>query len=142
MLTEKEIQEYAQEMAAEMSSDDRESFLTDPDGWKDGLTTNHVMAIRDDGDHYCGDGQWPAVRDAIIEAIGDIPVIVRISYETGGYVHTPDSADYIDASGPRYDTIKAAVVAALESYSSYTHYISRSGQRKIPAEWREAARVF
>jgi hypothetical protein len=68
MLTDKEIQEYAQAAAKEMSDDDRENFAADPDSWRDGIESNHVIAVRDSGEYvYTRDrAEWVRVRDAIL----------------------------------------------------------------------------
>ena len=66
-LTEREITEYAIDAVAQMSDDDRESIIADPESWRDGIETNHVIAVRADGTQVYCDDQWDEVRDALVE---------------------------------------------------------------------------
>jgi len=71
-LTDREIQEYARGAVKEMNSDDQESFATDPEAWREGIESNHVIACRDDGDVYISDyDEWCEVRDAVLSELAD-----------------------------------------------------------------------
>jgi hypothetical protein len=71
-LTDQEIREYAIEAVRYMGGDDRESFRTDPEAWRDGITTNHAIAYRDGQAIYIADrDEWCAVRNAMLARILD-----------------------------------------------------------------------
>ena len=51
-LTTEELKDYAKDAVDEMDLDQRQSFLYDPESWKDGITTSHVIAIRESGERF------------------------------------------------------------------------------------------
>ena len=69
LLTETEIREWAVFAVDQMNDEDKADFLADPDQWRNGIESNHVIAHRDGVEIYCDD--WSLLREALIEAIND-----------------------------------------------------------------------
>ena len=63
-LSDIEMDDYVEMQISQMSDED---FCDDPDSWKDGIESNHVIAIRDGVEVYCDD--WPALRDKILDRL-------------------------------------------------------------------------
>ena len=63
-LTTYEMDEYVEMQTAEMNDDDKADFIADPESWRDGIETNHVIVCREGIEIYCDD--WDTLRDKIL----------------------------------------------------------------------------